>query len=481
MKAMAIGVALALLAAGCLTAVQKAPAQDVSDAAAPDEGSDPGVSWDVPGDSAQPADTSGDPGTPDEVIIPTDGAVSDQAQPDDVVPIDIAPEEVEPDCGFQITSFAVQDDRTHLRVGETAHVTATTNPATSVTLSFTADGVPDGAVFSDDGNGTCHLVVNDQTIKSRTAAVTITLHAKRLDCEDVRSVSVKVVGTVWATEIDRDVVQVFRSDGKFLAQGIPSGKTDDPWSLLELGPGRILVGSRHQVEAEVYDLDQDYLYPFDTKDGDGNDLYSSIYGAFTAIRHQPDGLVWVGGPPDRIIAYADDGVADKGRYKATLYLDTGDLNSTTRESLVQFGNGKTAVVNAMSAPWSMFLLAANGDLDQASYGDNSDELKLIVRQAALAGAGDMLAVGGYIQQSGYVAILNQGGTKVKASAPFPDFIPQFGIVAFGEGFLAATDYENGKIVDSLVYLDSDLVPQEDPVFSGTKTGAYRGLMVLGGN
>ena len=232
MRALLVGVVFATAAWGCLTAVQKGPGQDATE---PDPGDDTVTPWDV----------SGDPGhTPDQVT-PADGVAPDQAPPDDVQPADLPPEEVEPACDFQVSSFVVQDGRTHLRVGEMAHIEARTS-AEGIPITFVADGVPDGANFVDHGDGTCDLEVKDQTMKSRTTAVTITLHATHLGCEVVKSVSIKVVGTVWATEIDHGVVQVFRSDGKFLGQGVPSGKTSDPWSLLELGPERILVGSRHR-------------------------------------------------------------------------------------------------------------------------------------------------------------------------------------------------------------------------------------------
>ena len=450
------GIAVAaLVVAGCLSATPKAMVDDT-------------VGGDVSADGPAGADGTGDPGAPDDP----------GPQQETIGPTDAAAEEIEPDCGFQIASFTLQDERSHLRVGELAHFEASVPTDLGITVWFTADGVPAGAEFMDHGDGTADLGVNDQAKKSHTALVTVTLHAKRLDCELTRTKTVKVVGTVWATETGDGVVRVFRSDGASLGIGLPSGKTQQPCSLLELGKNRVLVGSFFQGGAEVYDLDGGWLYSFDTKDADGTSLFTSAMGARAAMLHAADGDVWLAGWDNRIVVFADDGAAARGRYKRTVDLDSYKYGSLTINSLVDLGGGKTVMVYDQSLPWSWMQLNATGDVEIEKFGNNSSELEL--RLAYAARAGDGLVVGGTVQQNGYVARVNRNGILEAKSSYLADFKPEYGLVALGRGVLVTTG-QNGKIANSLVYFDQDLVPVVAPTFSGDKTGQYRGLMVLGGN
>jgi hypothetical protein len=434
---------------------------------------------DVPGTDV-PGDAGGDPQAPDPGEDPAPGwdlPLADP-EPDGSVP-DLPAEEVEPDCGFAITSFTVQDGRTHLRMGELAHFeTVVDAQGAQVTVTYTAEGLPSWVAFEDHGDGTADMEALSQTVKSRTTPVTVRMRASHLDCAIERTITVKVLGTVWATEYGANVVQVFRSDGTFIGQGIPSGLTSDPWCLLELGPDRILVGSRHKIGAEVYDLDGNHLYSFDTVDQGGGGLFGGS-GAYTAIRHRPDGDVWIGGPYGMILVFEDDGAGKKGRYKKTLEFDYYRFGNIQPESLIQLGNDKTAMVYQYSIPWSMVLMDTKGDVENAKFADNSNELKLVLEQGAVAGDG--FVVGGRVQQSGFLAVVRQNGIMDRHSGPIADFVPEYGVVAFGQGFLAATSQLPSTVHDSIVYFGADLVPVVDPPFSGDKTGGYRGLMVLGGN
>ncbi len=434
--------------AGCLSASPKSVAGDVDDAAVGAETGD---------DAVQPGE---DPGL---------GADA---------PSEAAPEAAEPDCGFHVT-FALQDDRTHVRVGELAHFEAkVVETDVAVTLWFTADGVPEWAGFADHGDGTADLGVDDQPKKAHTTPVTVTMHAKHLDCELTRTKTVKVVGTVWATEVQDGVVRVFRNDGTSLGIGLPSGKTQQPVSVLELGPNRLVVGSFYQSGGEVYDLDGTWLYSFDTKDGAGQPLFTSSTGGRASMLHAESGEVWLAGWDNRIVVYTDDGAANQGRYKRTIDIDSYQYGNLTIDSLVDLG-GEVVLVNSYSLPWSWMVLTAKGEIDIEKWGNNTGDLALKLAYAARSAEGGLVA-GGTVQQVGYVVRVNANGILEAKSPYLADFTPEGGVVALGAGVLVATG-QNGKITNSLVYFDKDLVPAVDPTFSGDKTGQYRGMMVLGGD
>lgn len=410
---------------------------------------DPGGKDAPPGDFADPG--TQDPGAAD---------------------LDAGPGEPDPGPGcpsFAIKAFGIAGGKTHVRHGETAQVVATVEShGETPTLDVTVSPPAMAASFQGDGHGGGTFRFDapvDQAF--RTTPVTFTLKAAAGGCTLDRTATLKVLGTVWVTERGSDVVQVFRSDGVFIGQGIPSGLLDDPWSLLELAPDRILVGSRYNPGAEIYDLQGEHVGSFDTEDSKGQILFS-VYGAYTTIRHQPDGLIWVGGPRGVILVFDD-----QGHYQKTIYLEDYTIEA---ESLMQRPDGTTVLVYDSTLPWSMVLLDKDGQQVQ-KFGNNSNELELDVFRAALAG--DRILVGGQAYGKGYLARLKLTGTLVDHSGPIADFKPEYGIAPFGDGCLAVSSVQ-GTNDTPIHFFGPDLRPDPTP-FNGAKTGSYRGILVLGGN
>ena len=446
-------------------------------------------------DAKSPSDTTGTP--PKDTTTPKDTAtpVNDTGSgptdtgkppadvpgdPDSGNPEDTAkpPEDVQTGCPtFEITSFGLAGNPGWLHFGEAASLETSISSGAGAAPQVTVDVSPASMkpLFTDLGNGEGTFEQTDVDETFATTEVTFTLTVSDGGCSKQRTAKVKLLGNVWATEIGSDVVEVFRSDGTYLIQGIPSTffsvqmGSGDPWSLLELAPDRIAVGSRHQSGVEVFDLTGEHLYSFDTQDDKGAYLYS-VYGAYSMIRHQPDGKIWVGGPSEKILVYTDD-----GKYQETLHLGT---YGPSAEGLVQLDNGKTVLVDDSSMSWDLYVLDDKGELI-GGYGDNKNDLDVFIYNGARTNSGGLVFSGrNSPTQSGYLALLKPAGQLSKHSAPIKDFMPEYGIIPFGEGYLVATS-KSSTNDRPLAYFDKDLnlVAEE----WSNKEATYRGLMILGGN
>lgn len=473
-------VLLMTLATACLSSPARGPdselpgkdaAHDLEEGDLPgprDPGiTDPGAPGEDLGGGADAEDETG-PGD-----VGTDGTVAADLAMEGTVPgdgtvVDVVPDPG-PQCPFEV-ALEVDAGVTHVRIGQEARVRGrvVSHDGAAPALELFVEPAAAQAWVTSPADGEAVLRVDDADVRFRTTPVTFRLKATGGTCTLEREVTVKVLGTVWVAENGGDVVQAFRSDGTFLGQAIPSGLLEDPWSLLELPGDRILVGSRHKAGAEVYDLDGNHLYSFQTEDPrDGTTLFS-IWGTYAAILHQPDGAVWIGGRDGQTMIFGQDGT-----WKRSVLWDYQWSNLQV-EGLVQLPDGRTLALSNSSIPWSMVLLDGQGQVEVGRFGDNSNELKLVVEGVALAG--NRLLVSGTANNKGFVARLKTNGILEKVSAPFDDWTPENGIVAFGPGCLVST----AQTSDSVVYVGSDLVP--DPVaFTGEKSGLYRGLVVLGGN
>jgi hypothetical protein len=275
-------------------------------------------------------------------------------------------------------------------------------------------------------------------------------------------------------ETSADVVQVFRSDGVFLQQGIGSTFLEDPYELIQLGPDRIGVGNRFKGGVEIFDLEGTHVGAFQTEDADGSYLYS-VYGAYAMFTHRPDGHVWVGGVRGQILDYTAAGV-----YQKTIWVNdyqTGDLDP---KDMLQLPDDTVLAIQDTTLDWGFFLFDAAGKYI-GDWGDNSNELKLEVNRMALAPDNHVVVAGqvGYAANKGYLALLKTGGQMVKKSAPIGEFYPNYGLVAFGEGFLTVGEVAATNDTP-LALFDKDL-NVVNAAWNGAKTGSYRGLLVLGGN
>lgn len=377
----------------------------------------------------------------------------------------------DPGCpDFEIKSFGTVNGARHVAFDQRLDVVSGVTwegTAPTITLDFQPAGL--AAYWHDEGNGVGWFQQTAVDAQFPTTEVSLTLTVSAGGCQDQAEFRFKVLGSVWIAENDGNVVQVFRSDGEFLVQGLPSTYLKDPWELIQLGPDRIGVGNRHQGGVEVYDLDGNHVGAFDTDDDKGSYLYS-IYGAYGMIRHRPDNTIWVVGPRGKLLVYQDD-----GQWLETRYLGNVTLGELTPEDIVQLPDDTTVLVGDKSWAWDMVLLDANGDTI-GPWGNNKEELELQVFRATTTPDGQVAVSGkvGLAVNKAFVAILKPAGQMVRYSDPLPDFKKSYGILAFGDGFLVTTD------ADTVVHLDKDLKVVTTDWTQG-KAGTYRGLMVLGGN
>jgi len=441
-----VPILLATLALACLKSPANTPIADLPDTSVEDAAE--------PVDPGPDGTASEDPG--EDGTLPGDDALD--VQPD-----------LGPQCPFEV-AIEVDGGLTHVRIGQEARVRGRVVSRGDVAPTLDLSVEPASALdwITRPADIEAFLRVDTAVFRFRTTPVTFRLTATDGQCTLHRDVTVKVLGTVWVTEDEANVVQAFRSDGVFLGQAIPSGYLADPWSLLELPGDTVLVGNRNKAGAEVYDLDGNHLYSFQTEDPkDGTTLFS-IWGAHGAILHQPDGAVWIGGRDGQTMIFGQDGV-----WKRSVLWDYQWSNLQV-EGLVQLPDGHTLAYTNSSIPWTMVLLDDQGQVEVGRFGDNTNELRLVVEGVALAG--NRLLVSGIANNKAFVARLKQNGILEKMSAPISDWMPDTGILAFGSGCLVST----AQVHDSVVYVDHDLVPDPAP-FTGEKTGLYRGLIVLGGN
>lgn len=446
-----------------------------ADAAGGDAGAGPGSDTAAPidapqGDTAQ-GDTGG-PGTPDVPSGADTAGPADAGGGTDTA--DVAPDVPEPTCDtFGIEAFGLAGAPKWLTFGEQAQLSASVTGTPTLSVSVSPPAM--GSFFTDAGGGAGTFVVDEVDETFRTTEVTFTLTASDGGCELQRTAKVKVLGNVWVTETNNDVVEIFRSDGSYLIQGIPSTRftkdigAGNPWSLLELSPDRIAVGSRHQDGVEVFDRHGVWQYAFETKDKDGLRLYS-VYGAYAMMRHAPSGKVWVGGPDEKIIVYEDDGA-----YVKTIYFG---FQGPQAECLVPLANGHTVMCDDTTLPWSLVELDEQGAI-LGGYGNNSGTVKLTIHGGAAAANGQVVFAGTVpVVGASHLALLKQAGQLVKKSPPIEGWKPEYGITALGDGFLVATS-KTGSNEQHLAHFDADLNLVTDAW--SELSGAYRGVIVLGGN
>lgn len=491
---------IAALASGCLTAEKRSDgtvigpggagflggdaAADAAAGADSATGSDSATGTDTgPGgaDTTTGADIAGGPDSlqdggphPADTATPSDTAgATDSAGPVDTA---VEPDVPDPGCpDFTIDSFGLAGAPKYLHFGEPATLATALTSDGSPTISVTVSPPAMGQFFTSAGAGGGDFLVDDVDRAFRTTTVTFTLDVTAGDCTAQRTATVKVLGNVWATETSTDVVEVFRSDGSFIGQGIPStyfsidSGSGDPWSLLELDAGRIAVGSRHQDGVEVFDPQGNHLYAFDLKDNKGSRLYS-IYGAYAMIRHKPDNRIWVGGPDEKILVYEDDGT-----HVETISLG---FQGPQAECLIQLPNLQTVMCDDTTATWGLKVLDTEGAII-GGYGNNTTSLSLAVYRGAASPSGKLVFGGrNTISSAGHLALLEPAGQLYKQSEPIEDWKPQYGITAFGDGFLT-TENKPATNDTPLALFDGDLNLLDEAWTD--REGTYRGLMVFGGN
>lgn len=391
-------------------------------------------------------------------------------------PQDVAPDVPAPGCPtFTISSFGLDGGPKWLHFGEQAHLSASVVADGAPTLSVAVSPPFMSAFFTDEGGGAGTFAVDQVDETFRTTEVSFTLTVADGGCQVQKTAKVKVLGNVWVTEINVDVVEIFRSDGSYLGQGIPSthfkagSGSGDPWSLLELSTDRIAVGSRHQDGVEVFDRHGVWQYAFDTADKDGARLYS-IYGAYAMMRHAPSGKIWVGGPSEKLLVYEED-----GSYVKTIHFN---FQGPDAECLIPLANGHTVMCTDSTLPWELWELDEAGEII-GGYGDNSGTVKLSIHRGAMAASGQ-LVFGGSVGAIGssFLVLLKPAGQLTKQSPPIQGWKPQYGITPLGDGFLVATG-QTGSNDMSLARFDANLDLVTDAWTD--RTGNYRGIMVLGGN
>ncbi len=470
MKWLTLALALPLLAACLVVEKKETPADGHGQPDTADVPSQPEADGLQPVDDTTPVGDS----TPNPDGAPTDTHPAD-VDPTDA-PADVLPEEVTPVCpGLGIDSFAEIHGKRYLVFGETATLHGEVHSAGPDPMVNIEVLPPSMAAFYDKtGPATGEFTVVDVPVEFATTEVTITLTVSNSSCFVQRAVKLKVLGNVWVAETSADVVQVFRSDGAFLLQGIGSTFLEDPWELLQLAPDRIGVGNRHKGGVEIYDLDGVHVGAFQTEDADGAFLYS-IYGAYAMFTHRPDGHVWVGGVRGKILDYLVDGT-----YKKTIWVNdyqTGDLDP---KDLLQLPDDTVLALQDTTLDWGFYLFDKAGKYI-GDWGDNDNELELEVNRMALTPDNRVVVGGevGYPANKGYLALLKVGGQMIKKSAPIAEFLPSYALVAFGDGFL--TVGEVGGTNDTPIALFDKDLNLVNAAWNGEKTGSYRGLLVLGGN
>jgi len=368
--------------------------------------------------------------------------------------------------GFEIRSYGTTNGARYARFGETLEVVpdlAVTGAAPELRLEVTPAHM--ARFVTDLGGGRATFNLSEVDLYFATTTVSLRLVATGGGCSAERTAALKALGNLWVTVRNPPVVQVFRSDGAFIVQGISSTYLNDPVSLLQLAPGKIAVGNRQKAQAiiEVFDLDGRRLYSFQDETEDGHHIYSS-YGAETMLRHQPDGLIWVGGPRGYQLTFDE-----AGTFKEKLHLDDYTLQA---RSLVQIAGRGVVLVPQHSIAWYLYLLDEKGE-EIGRFAQNTEELNLTVHRGALA-PGNHLVVAGVVNHRGTLALLRPDGQMERQGTPTEELLPRWGLISYGHGFLATTEQ------DSIAYYDADLNLVSES-FTGEKKARYAGLMVLGGN
>lgn len=423
-----------------------------------------------------------DPGSPDEEVVDeTGGESGDETGEDtgagtpsdpgddpgeDPGVSDPGPADSGPKCPtFRIVQFGPQDGVRYARHGEVAALTATVEaPGGTPVLEVSADPQLPGAGFQGDGQGGGTWSFDGSALTFRTTPVTFTLTVSDGGCQDSRTAVVKALGNVWVADHATSTVQVFRSDGTWIGQGIANTYLSQPHSLLELPGGRIAVGARLKKGAEVFNLDGDHLYSFVTANELGENQYS-VYGANTMILHQPEGNVWVGGVRERILVHGQDGQWLKS-------IDLG-FQGPEIQSMVQLADGNVVYATDTSLDWYLVLIDGQAK-EIGRWGNNKSTMDFVVDSIALAPDNRVLAIGAADWDGkGFVARLKANGNLEKHSPPL-DFHPESGVAALGDLVLSS---KNDQKQIALYDRDLNLVTA---TWTGSQESDWKGILVLGG-
>ena len=431
----------------------------------------------IDGGGPGPSDATGDDGgsgpadaTSDAIGDATSDAIGD-ATPD--TGPDVSPPPVEP-------QVVVVDGDHHARVGEPLEIATSVElhgedvAPGDVVVTMEVEPAEMAAHFDDHGDGTGTFQVDDVGVDFATTEVTVTVTATAKGKTYTDTVTFRVLGNLWVANRDASVVDVYRSDGQFLVQGIPSTYLSKPTSLLQLGPDRIAVGNRYNSgtknSVEVFDLDGERLTSFDDKDDKERGLWS-IYGGYAMMRHQPSGNIWVGGPTAGMLVFDD-----RGHFLDEVLLPYFYSNWNVG-LLLQKSNGEIVVDDDDSgSQWDLLLLDSAGD-ELGDFGKNPD-LPLVVEVGAYLPDTGRFVFGGksyYGSVSGYLALTKGAGQLLAHTAAMEGIIPRHGLIAFDDGFLVAV--ADGRVMrfgGDLELLDEDYLGLGDEASGGA-------MMILGGN
>jgi hypothetical protein len=374
---------------------------------------------------------------------------------------------------FKLRSFAVAGGRSYVRFGEALTVSAEIE-GTPDSVFVTVEPQSMAPFLKDLGRGTAELKVTEGGVSFATTPLTFTVHASSGDCsiEKETETSVKVLGNLWVTNTEHDVVQCFRSNGSFVMQALGSTYLSAPYSILGLDEDRILVGNHRMKRSlvEVFDKSGAHQYAFEIEEQDGSAIFGE-FGADTIMLHPTTGEIWVGGPQGYLVAYSDDGTFLRK-------LDMGEATLLPRFLLPLPDGTAVLVPESVTTTWDLHLLDTDASLI-GSFGNNSAELEIEIYAGAVADEEHLVFSGSDDSGAGYVALLRNTGQMVKRSQPAPGNAGRFGVVPFGDGFLVISGAEEGGD-RQITYYDSELNLVTES-FTGEKRGHYRGMMILGGN
>ncbi|MGM0578926.1 MAG: hypothetical protein ACQEXJ_24600 [Myxococcota bacterium] len=441
-----------------------ASGDDITDDVPQDAVSDPGTA-----DTPAP-DTPVEPDAPVQPDTPTPDAVVPDTQGPDVPPTEDVEEDTEPPAlcpGLTSAEVEIVGGQRYARFGETVEIAGTVTGTADVDMAITVDPPEMEPFLEEQGDGIATFGVDDVDLDFQTTEVTFHFESVVGRCFVDRTVSLKVLGNVWIADRDNHVVEVFRSDGSYIMQGVPSTYLETPWSLTQLDGERFMVGSRYTGGAPIYTFDAEKVGGFDEDDEMGQYLWS-VDGAYSALVHEPDEKVWVGGVRGQLLVFEPD-----GSYVETLYLDNYNL---TVEDMWQLPDGNVVLLDDSSLDWEMTLVDDEAE-EIGPWGDNGgSELKLVIETGTAAPDGDYVVAGRMGTGSsakGFLARLKSGGQMLDHSDPL-ELWPRYGLTAFGDEFLVSTDD------DRVVMLDAGLEVVDDD-WTGDKDVSWTAIMIAGGN
>ncbi len=378
-------------------------------------------------------------------------------------------EEIPQECqDFAIAALTVSGGKTHLVYGEEAFLTAEV-PDDAENLVYIVEPASMEPYFTDQGSGNGLFSVTNEGEIVRAETVTITLKAGRGDCTATKSVVLHVLGDILAADSDSSTVEIFRSNGAHLRRAAGSTYLSGATSLIELPGNRFGVGSLYEIGVEVFDLEGNHQFSFDTEDEHGADLYGPGYGVTALVHHRPDGRIWATGPRGKLLAYDTEG----NYLESIVIANELYLPDYVPQDMIQLPDNTTVTVGANTWVWELYVYSENGTYI-GGWGDNEDSIKLRVKSLAVNADGNVLASGkvGIPVNKGHVVLLSAAGILQKQSDPLADFDPESGAMAFGTGWLVCTS------TDNIAHFDKDL-NLVTASWAGTRNGRYRDLLMLG--